>query len=118
MICDRCFRPLSDGEHGLYQCPLEPRRSHVVWADDIPGGLVIEHGLCNPDGTPRTYYSHSEIRRECDVRGVIPWTEVHTEDKTKDARVRADWQQSSEARRAKSRREEARAERREREMRA
>lgn len=111
MTCERCFRPLDHGEHGLYVCPYEPRPvQYVVRPDAIPGGLVIEHGLCNEDGTPRTYYSRSEMRLECQKRGLIPWSDIHTEDKTKDARVRADWLQSSEAKRAKALRDEARRE--------
>jgi len=109
MTCDRCYRPLTEGEHGVYLCPLEPRQTqYTVRPDSIPGGLVIEHGLCNEDGSPRTYYSHSEITRECQKRGLMRWSDVYTEDKTKDARVRADWYQSSEAKRAKAQRDEAR----------
>lgn len=81
-----------------------------VVPDDIPGGVLIEHGLCNPDGTPKRYYSRSEIRLACAVKGLIPWTDVYTEDRTKDARVRAEWLQSSEAQRARRDRVEARAE--------
>jgi hypothetical protein len=113
MTCERCYKPTDEGEHGLYKCPLEPRRNApVVRPDDIPGGLVIEHGLCNPDGSPRTYYSQSEITRECAARGLTRWTDIHSEDKTKDARIRADWQRSGEAQRAKRLRDEARAEKR------
>lgn len=113
MTCDRCYKPTDVGEHGLYLCPLEPRRNApVVRPDDIPGGLTIYHGLCNPDNTPRTYYSHSEITLECQKRGLTRWTDIHTEDRTKDARVRADWYQSAEAKRAKAHRDEARAEKR------
>ncbi|HYE17082.1 MAG TPA: hypothetical protein VEA69_01440 [Tepidisphaeraceae bacterium] len=113
MICDRCYRPIDQGEHGVYLCPLEPRRDlHFVRPDEIPGGLTIEHGLCNEDGTPRTYYSHSEIKRACEDKGWMRWTDVYSEDKTKDARVRMDWYQSSEAKRAKRWRDEARAEKR------
>lgn len=110
MICDRCFQPVYDEtEHGVYLCPYEPRRNApVVRSDDIPGGLVIEHGLCNEDGSPRTYYSRSEIRLECEKRGFIPWTDVYSEDKTKDARVRMDWLQSSEAKKQKAERDEMR----------
>ena len=43
----------------------------AVIGDDIPGGLAIEHGLCNADGTPRTYYSKSEIAREAKRRGLV-----------------------------------------------
>ena len=109
MVCERCYQPLTHGEHGVFLCPLEPRQVHyVVRPDDIPGGLTIEHGLCHEDGTPRTYYSRSEIRQECLKRGLTPWTDVYSEDRTKDARVRADWQRSGEAQRAKRLRDEAR----------
>lgn len=109
MICDRCYQPTDQGEHGVYLCPLEPRQvQYVVRPDDIPGGLVIEHGLCNPDGTPRTYYSHSEITAECQRRGLTRWTDVYDSSKTKDAEVRADWMRSSEAKRAKADRDEMR----------
>lgn len=84
----------------------------TVRGDDIPGGLTIEHGICNDDGTPRTYYSHSEIQQACREKGWMRWTDVYTEDRTKDARVRADWYQSPEAKRAKALRDEARKEKR------
>lgn len=109
MICDRCLHPLGEGEHGLFLCPYEPRPVYCVVRDDsIPGGLTIEHGLCNEDGSPRTYYSHSEIALECQKRGLTKWSDIYTEDKTKDARVRMDWLQSSEAKRQKAERDEMR----------
>lgn len=37
-------------------------RAHSVIGDDIPGGIEIRHGLCNPDGTPKRYYSKTEIK--------------------------------------------------------
>jgi hypothetical protein len=109
MICDRCYELEADGEHGVGLCPLEPRGyAPVVRPDDIPGGLEIHHGLCNEDGSPRTYYSRSEIRRECEARGLTPWTDIHTEDKTKDGRVLLEWRKSDEAKRQKRDRDEAR----------
>jgi hypothetical protein len=41
-----------------------------VHPDDIPGGVWIEHGLCNADGSPRKYYSKSDMRREAKARGL------------------------------------------------
>jgi hypothetical protein len=112
MRCERCYKPANVGEHGLGLCPLEARRAApTVRQDTIEGGLVIEHGLCNHDGTPRTYYSQSEIDRECKARGMLRWTDMHTEDKTKDARIKGDWYKSSEAQRARRDRMEARRER-------
>ena len=41
-----------------------------VIGDDIPGGIWMEHGVCNEDGTPRKYYSKSEIAKEAKRRGL------------------------------------------------
>lgn len=58
--CERCFRPLADGDHGLGLCPLEPRsRATAIHADSIVGGLTIENGF----KTPQTFYSKSEMDR-------------------------------------------------------
>jgi hypothetical protein len=32
-------------------------------SDDIPGGIEIRNGICHADGSPRRFYSKSEIRR-------------------------------------------------------
>ncbi len=113
MTCERCYRPSDIGDHGLGLCPLEPRRNApVVRPDDIPGGVLMHHGLCNADGSPRRYYSRSEINLEAAKRGLMAWTEKYTEDRTKDARVHDDWLKSGEAQRAKRDRDEARAEKR------
>lgn len=42
-----------------------------VIGDDIPGGVEIRHGICNEDGTPRVYYSKSEMRKEAARRGLV-----------------------------------------------
>jgi hypothetical protein len=68
--CDRCYRDASVGEHGLNLCPLEPRRANAVIGDDIPGGVEIIHGICNEDGSPRRYYSKSEMARVAKERGL------------------------------------------------
>lgn len=78
--------------------------------DTIEGGILIAHGLCNADGSPRRYDSRSEIARECAVRNLVPWTDVYTEDRTKDARVHDDWLKSGEAQKARAERVEKRRE--------
>lgn len=109
MTCERCYRPADIGEHGLGLCPLEPRRvGPTVWPDDIPGGVEIAHGLCHADGRPRRFDSRSAIRRAAAEKGLIPWTDVYTEDRTKPARERGEWLQSSEAKRARAERVELR----------
>lgn len=72
MVCERCFQPVTNPEeHGHRVCPLEPRPSHTVVGDEIPGGVLIKHGICNEDGTPRRYDSKTEIRREAAKRGLV-----------------------------------------------
>lgn len=111
MTCERCYQPLAHGEHGLYLCPLQPRRVSIAMRQDtIEGGVMIAHGLCNADGSPRRFDSRSEIRQACAVKGLVPWTDVYTEDRTKDARVHDDWLKSGEAQRARAERVERRRE--------
>lgn len=43
----------------------------AVISDEIPGGIWIRHGLCNEDGSPRKYYSKSEMAREAERRGLV-----------------------------------------------
>jgi hypothetical protein len=69
--CERCFSDINTGQHGVYLCPLEPRRASAVIGDDIPGGVLIEHGLVNADGSPRRYYSKSEMAAEAKRRGLL-----------------------------------------------
>jgi hypothetical protein len=47
-----------------------PGRATPVHGDDIPGGVLIKNGLCHPDGSPRKYYSKSEMAREAARRGL------------------------------------------------
>lgn len=71
-LCPEC-----GDEYGIGQFPFcSGKGSHskgtgVVVEDSIPGGYLVEHGLCNPDGSPRRYYSKSEMRREADKRGLV-----------------------------------------------
>lgn len=112
MICDRCGAELLIGDYPFCKGNARdhvPARQ-VVIQDSIEGGLSIAHGLCNANGTPRTYYARSEIRQEAQARGLLQWSDVWTEDRTKDARVHADWLRSGEAQRARRDRVEARAE--------
>ncbi len=111
MICDRCFHSLDEGEHGLYKCPLEPRRLMLfVRPDSIPGGLEIAHGLCNEDGTPRRYDSWTEIKDAARAKGLMNWSEKYDDSRLKDARVHDDWLKSGEAQKARRDRVEARQE--------
>lgn len=70
-ICEVCGGELHIGDYpfcGGVAANHQPAGG-VVIGDDIPGGLEIKNVLCNADGTPRKYYSHSEIRAEAKRRG-------------------------------------------------
>jgi len=47
-----------------------------VIGDDIPGGYEVKHGLCHEDGTPRKFYSKSEMARAAKERGLTNYV-VH-----------------------------------------
>jgi len=70
-----CWEPITAP---IVPCPDCQTPTERVWlqhatnviSDDIPGGIEIVHGLCNLDGSPRTYYSHTEIKKEAERRGL------------------------------------------------
>jgi hypothetical protein len=111
VTCERCYGPLDEGEHGLYRCPLRPRRAAAVRPDSIPGGLTIEHGLCDEQGNPVTYYSQTDITRACEAKGMRRWSDYYSEDRTRDAREQIAWQQSGEAKRLTARNQDAKRQR-------
>ena len=116
MQCERCYQEIvNEDDHGHRKCPLEPRRRQTpaIWGDEIPGGLEIAHGLCNEDGTPKRYYSKTEIREACKAKGVIPYHDVYAEGGNptlSDARQYKYWVQSQDAQRARHDRREQREE--------
>lgn len=66
-------------------CPECGASTSTLWEqstniipDDIPGGMLIEHGICNEDGTPRRYYSKSEMAAEAARRGLTNIVEHKT----------------------------------------
>jgi len=114
MICERCYQPDDIGEHGLYRCPLEPRRNvtATIWPDDIPGGVLIEHGLCNADGSARRFDSRSAIRREAAAKGLMLWGDQFESSRTKDGQAYLEYRRSGEYARVKRERMEQRFEQR------
>lgn len=72
MTCERCGHELQVGDYpfckGTEGGHLNARFG--VIGDDIPGGLVIKNGICWPDGTPRRFYSKTEIRKAADTAGL------------------------------------------------
>lgn len=70
IICERCYQPLSEGEHGWMLCPLEPRRVRVSVIDDqIEGGPRFFETLGHE---PVFIESKSQLKREAEARGYIP----------------------------------------------
>lgn len=62
-VCPKC---------GANDCFLnygERRQSAGIATDEIPGGIEIRHGICNPDGTPKRYYSKTEMKRAANEAG-------------------------------------------------
>jgi hypothetical protein len=71
-----CLEPISMGSVPCKECGKETERAWLsktaaVIGDDIPGGVWIRHGICNEDGTPRKYYSKSEMAAEAKRRGLV-----------------------------------------------
>ncbi len=51
-------------------------KTRAIISDEIPGGIWIQHGICNEDGTPRKYYSKSEMAKEASRRGLVNHTDL------------------------------------------
>lgn len=47
--------------------------AHTVIGDFCD--VTVEHGICNPDGTPRRYLSKSEMRQTAKAMGLRPHVE-------------------------------------------
>jgi len=57
-------------------CPTCGSPTSTLWkgkrniiGDDIPGGILINHAICHEDGTPKRYYSKSEIQKAAKAAG-------------------------------------------------
>lgn len=64
-----------EGCEGRTERVLLPHTVNII-SDDIPGGYWVKHGLCNEDGSPRKYYSKSEMKAEGARRGLINHTDM------------------------------------------
>lgn len=54
----------------------KPNRRAVI-QDSIEGGVLIYNGICHEDGSPKRYYSHSEIRSAAEAKGLTPTGNMH-----------------------------------------
>lgn len=61
--CPMCGEPTLLVQDALYG------NSASISTDEIPGGIEIRHGICNPDGTPRRFYSKTDIKRAANEAG-------------------------------------------------
>jgi hypothetical protein len=66
--CDKCGKGIAIGEYPY--CPHGFGANSAI-SDSIPGGIYLKHGMCNADGSPRRYDSHSEIRAEAKRRNMV-----------------------------------------------
>ena len=44
-----------------------------IQQDSIEGGVMIAHGICNDDGSPKRYDSRMAIREACAAKGLEPY---------------------------------------------
>lgn len=70
-LCPECNGVVNIGDWPF--CGGDPTK-HVpanlaTHGDDIPGGQLVPHAICNPDGTPKRYYSKREIRETARKKG-------------------------------------------------
>lgn len=70
MMCERCGKPVEEGEHGRWRCPLEPRPSSLGVIDDqLEGGPRRFETM----GHDAPYIeSKSQWRREVEARNLEP----------------------------------------------
>lgn len=57
-------------------CPTCGGATETLWrsSSNVVGDecdVTIRHGICNPDGTPRRYYSKSEMVRVAKEKGLV-----------------------------------------------
>lgn len=68
MNCEKCEKTLEVGDWPF--CPHGKGVNSVI-PDEIPGGYIVYHGICNEDGSPRKYYSKSEMAKEAKRKGLV-----------------------------------------------
>jgi hypothetical protein len=84
--CDTCGGEIRLGDYPF--CKGNPDNhapsNMCVVGDDIPGGALIEHGICNDDGSPRRYYTKSEMARVAKEKGLTPFVRHRPDNKDSD----------------------------------
>lgn len=101
-LCDNghelidCWEPITSPVVVCPECAANTTRvwltkASAVIGDDIPGGYWVRHGICNPDGTPRKYYTKSEMKKEAERRGLVNRVEHVSPQDTDKARHTTRW---------------------------
>jgi hypothetical protein len=67
LICPTCGAEAFDKEDVKYG------KAPGVISDDIPGGIEIRHGLVNADGSPRRFYSKTDMKIAANEAG-LKWS--------------------------------------------
>jgi DNA-directed RNA polymerase subunit RPC12/RpoP len=77
-VCSSCGKEFLNIDVEVY--PTCSCGSQTVWLpkpgagavdqDTIEGGVMIAHGICNPDGSPKRYDSKSEIQKALKAAGM------------------------------------------------
>jgi hypothetical protein len=83
MACDEPFKHLAWGNQlgqpahcpkcsseGYYNPHLKMGKAPGLITDDIPGGMEIRHGLVQEDGSPKKFYSKTDIKRAANEAGL------------------------------------------------
>lgn len=72
--CDKCGVELHLGQFPF--CP-HPMGANSAIGDDLPGGVLIEHGICNDDGSPKRYYTKSSMTKAAKAKGLHQGAFLH-----------------------------------------
>lgn len=74
MICDKCGHDIQLGEFPFCKGDAADHGSVTrfsVIGDDIPGGMLVPHAICHPDGTPKRYYTKSSMAAAARAKGWV-----------------------------------------------
>lgn len=91
-----CWEPITAPEVNCEKCGKITERAWLtkpaaVIQDSIEGGIWIRHGICNPDGSPKKYYSKSEMRKAAEAKGLVNRVEHTTAPGTDKNRHTTKW---------------------------
>jgi hypothetical protein len=67
-LCPTCNLPTAEGE------PARAQKAAYVIGDECD--VMVRHGICNPDGTPKRYTSKEEMRRAAYEQGLTQGTDT------------------------------------------